>query len=56
MVCGRLARSIARVIFGKRMLTREKLFTLPKPRIHLVCLFVNIVPAESIRRGGAGLH
>ena len=35
MVCGRLARRIAWVMFWKRMVTRETLLNPPKPLAHL---------------------
>ena len=44
MVCGKLARRIAEVMIGNRPLTRETLFTLPKPRVHLFGHLINIVP------------
>ena len=51
MVCGRLARRIAWVMFWKRIVTRETLFTFPKPLVHL-CHLVNIVLERTVRRGG----
>ena len=35
MVCGRLARTIAWIMFEKGIGTMETLFTLPKPVSHL---------------------
>ena len=35
IVCRRLDRRIAKVMFGKPVLTREILFILPKPWAHL---------------------
>ena len=50
MDCGRLARRIAWVMFWKRIVTRETLFTSPKPLVHLICQPVNIVPGGTISR------
>ena len=49
--CGRLAKRIAWVMFWKRIVTREILFTLPKPLVHLIYL-INITPKRTIRRRG----
>ena len=47
MVWGRLARRIAWVMFWKGMeLSRETLFTLPKPLVHLFYHQVNSVPLK----------
>ena len=56
MVCGRLARRIAWVMPWMGMPTRETLFTLPKPLVHLFYYLVNIARTGSTRRGGVGLH
>ena len=56
MVCGRLARRIAWVMFEKVIRSRKYLFTLPKPLFHLFCNLVNIVPEGSVRSGPGGLH
>ena len=57
MVCGMLDRRIVRVtLFRLRELNREAPFTLPKPLVHLLCNFVNIVFTGSTRAERAGLH
>jgi len=56
MVCGRFARRIAWVMLLMGMVTRETLFTLPKPLVHLFYSPVSIRHAGSSRRGGVGLH
>jgi len=53
---GKLARRIARAMFEKRILTREKLFTLPKPRAHLFCHLVDIVLPGSTERAHIDLR
>ena len=56
MVCGRLARRIAWIMFWKRIVTKETLFTLPKPLVHLFCHLVSIVPERTVVRGGTSLQ
>ena len=56
MVCGRLARIIAWVMFLKRIVTTDTLFTLPKPRVHLFYHLVNIMLEGGVTRGGTNLQ
>ena len=56
MVCGRLARSNDSDMFRKRTVSRETLFTLPKPLFHLFCNLVNIVQEGSVGSGLGHLH
>ena len=56
MVCGRLARRIAWVMFWKFMVTRDTLFTFPRPRFQLFDHLVNFMLEWSVRRGGASLQ
>ena len=56
MVCGRLARRTASVMFWKRILSTDTMFTLPKPLFHLFCNIVNIVLEGSVRSGLEDLH
>ena len=51
MVCGRLTRRIAWVMVRGSILSREALFTLPKPQFQLSPHLVNIVLQGSKRRG-----
>jgi len=43
MVCGRLARRIAKVMFLKETRTWETPSTVPKPASHLLCHHVNMI-------------
>ena len=54
MVCGRLASRIAWIMFWKRIVTTDTLFTVPKPLVHLLSL-VNIMLEEGVRREGTKL-
>ena len=56
MVCGRLARSIAAVMFLKRTASRDTRFTLPKPLFHLFCNSVSIVLEGTVKIVPGGLH
>ena len=42
MVCGRLTRRTAWVMFGRGMVSRETLFTFPNPLPHLLGNLVSI--------------
>jgi len=55
MVCGRLARRIAWVMFRKGIKIRETLLTLPNPLVHLYCRLVNIVLVGTSAGGGGRL-